>query len=136
VRLLLDTHILIWWLSRNSKLPAEYRNHLDEASTDAPLWIADISLWEIALLHRLGRIEFDLPLLDWLERATAPPLVRRVGIDPRIAATVAELPDTVPRDPADRIIVATAKVLKAKLMTLDGKIRSAGVVDIFGATVR
>jgi PIN domain nuclease of toxin-antitoxin system len=44
-----------------------------------PLLVSEITLWEIATLHSLGRIELRLPLRDWLEKATAPPLVRRVG---------------------------------------------------------
>jgi PIN domain nuclease of toxin-antitoxin system len=130
VRYLLDTHVLIWWLGRNQKLPDRYRQVIEQASAETPLWLADISLWEIATLHSLGRIELSMPLLEWLEAATAPPLIRRIGIDPRIAAAVAELPDSMPRDPADRLIVASAKVLKATLLTLDQKIRAAGVVAV------
>lgn len=130
MRYLLDTHVLIWWLGRNQKLPDRYRQVIEQASAETPLWLADISLWEIATLHSLGRIELSMPLLEWLEAATAPPLIRRIGIDPRIAAAVAELPDSMPRDPADRLIVASAKVLKATLLTLDQKIRAAGVVAV------
>lgn len=63
-----------------------------------------------------------------LEAATAPPLVRRVPISPPIAAEVANLPDEFPRDPADRIIVASSRVLGAALLTQDRKIVEAGVV--------
>jgi PIN domain nuclease of toxin-antitoxin system len=94
------------------------------------LWISNISLWEIATLNSLGRIDLDLPLRDWLERATAPPLVRRAGITPAIAAEVAALPDTFHRDPADRIIVSTARVMGATLLTRDQRIRDAGIVQV------
>jgi PIN domain nuclease of toxin-antitoxin system len=98
------------------------------ASAERPLWISDITLWEIATLFRLGRIRLDLPLRDWLESAAAPPLVRRIGISPAIAAEVAVLPDDFPRDPADRIIVSTARTLGATLLTQDERILEANLV--------
>ena len=97
-----------------------------------PLLLSDISLWEIATLFNLGRISLDLPLREWLERAVAPPLVRMVGISPAIAAALAALPETFHRDPADRIIVASAQVTGATLMTRDSRIIDAGIVATFG----
>lgn len=128
MKLLLDTHVLLWWLGDAGRLPAAIRGALDEASPDSPLWVSDITLWEIATLESLGRIELGLPLRDWLERATAPPLVRRLGITPAVAAEVATLPDDFHRDPADRVLVASARVLGATLATADRRIVSAGVV--------
>ena len=53
---------------------------LNAADGDSPLRVSDISLWEIATLHSLGRVQFTIPLREWLEKAVAPPLVRRHGI--------------------------------------------------------
>jgi PIN domain nuclease of toxin-antitoxin system len=92
------------------------------------LHIADITLWEVATLVELGRIRLALPLRDWLDQATAPPLVRRVEISTAVAAEVAVLPTTFHRDPADRIIVATTKVLGGTLLTSDGRIIEAKLV--------
>jgi PIN domain nuclease of toxin-antitoxin system len=130
VKLLLDTHVLLWWLTREPKLPTAYRAALEAADAEHPLWLSEISLWEIATLKSLGRIELKLPLQDWLEKASAPPLVQRVGISPAIAAAVAALPDSFHRDPADRIIVATAQVLGATLLSCDQAIRGSGLVAI------
>jgi PIN domain nuclease of toxin-antitoxin system len=66
-----------------------------------------------------------------LERAAAPPLVRVVGISAAIAAAVAALPETFHRDPADRIIVASAQVTGATLMTRDRRIIESGIVATF-----
>ena len=66
------------------------------------------------------------------EAATAPPLVERVPLTRAIAAGVAALPDTFHRDPADRIIVATAQVLGATLLTLDRRIAASGIVPVLG----
>ena len=130
MRYFLDTHILLWWLGEDPRLPEEYRDLLAAADAEKPLWISEISLWEVATLHSLGRIDLRLPLRDWLEKASAPPLVRRLGISPAIAAEVASLPDTFHRDPADRIIVASARVLGAALLTRDRRIANAGIVEV------
>jgi PIN domain nuclease of toxin-antitoxin system len=76
----------------------------------------------------LGRIKLHLPLRDWLEQATAPPLVARLAITPAVAAGVAALPDSFHRDPADRILVATARVFGATLLTQDRRIIEAELV--------
>lgn len=128
MKALLDTHILLWWLGEDPRLSPEQRQVLEQADATSPLWVADITLWEIATLFSLGRIKLHLPLREWLEQATAPPLVQRVPITPAVAAQVAALPDSFHRDPADRIIVATARVLGATLVTRDRRIVEAGLV--------
>ena len=82
-------------------------------------------------LHALDRIRLRIPLREWLDRAVAPPLVRRYGISPAISAELATLPDSFQRDPADRILVATARVLGAcaTLLTQDRRIVDAALVD-------
>ncbi len=127
---LLDTHVLLWWLCQDPRLPESYIEVLEKADAENPLWLSEISLWEIATLYSLGRVELRLPLREWLEKATAPPLVRRVGISPTIAAEVAALPDSFHRDPADRIIVATARVQGATLLTRDRAILEAKIVPV------
>lgn len=129
MKALLDTHILIWWLQGDGPLSSAQRRVLDAANADAPLRVSDISLWEIATLHSLGRIRLALPPREWLEKAVAPPLVRRHGISPAIAGEVASLPDSFHRDPADRIIVATARILGATLLTHDRHIVDSGLVE-------
>lgn len=128
MKALLDTHILLWWVNGDSRLSSRQRQILEQAGEDQPLWVSDISLWEIATLTSLKRIEMLIPLRDWLERATAPPLVQRMPISPAVAAEVAALPDDFHRDPADRIIVASARVLGATLLTQDHRIIKAELV--------
>ncbi|MGH9056725.1 MAG: type II toxin-antitoxin system VapC family toxin [Acidimicrobiales bacterium] len=128
MRLLLDTHVLVWWVAEDRRLSAAQRRALERVDRDNPVLVADISLWEIATLVELERLELDMSLRDWLERATAAPLVERVGITPAVAAEVAALPATFHRDPADRIIVATARVRGATVLTKDRRIVDARVV--------
>jgi PIN domain nuclease of toxin-antitoxin system len=128
MKALLDTHILVRWVSSPDELSPAQRHVLEAASDINPVMVSDISLWEIATLVSLGRLALDRPLREWLEQAASPPLVRRIGISPAVAAAVADLPDTFHRDPADRIIVASARILGAVLLTNDTRIRDAGIV--------
>ena len=127
---LLDTHVLLWWLEDGRRLSTAQARVLDAASPESPLLLSEISLWEVAMLYNRGRIELTLPLRDWLERAAAPPLVVRQGISPAIAAEVAGLPESFHRDPADRILVATARILGATLLTQDRRILEANLAEV------
>lgn len=128
MKALLDTHILLWWLDRSSRLSRRQLRVIRSAREDQPLWVSDISLWEIANLSRLGRLRLQVPVREFLESAVAPPLVQCIRITAAVAAEVASLPDTFTRDPADRIIVASARVLGATLLTHDQRIVDAGLV--------
>ena len=129
MKALLDTHVLIWWLNDRKRLSLGQREVVGSVRPEEPLLVSDISLWEVATLHGLGRIRLALPLREWLDKAVAPPLVQRHGISPAIAAEVAALPDSFHRDPADRILVATARVLGATLLTQDRRIVVAALAD-------
>ena len=127
VMALLDTHILIWWFDQRGRLSRAQRDVLAAADASSPLVVSDISIWEVATLWSLGRIQLAVPLREWLEKAVAPPLVRRQGISPAVAAELAVLPASFHRDPADRILVATARVMGATLLTQDRRIVDSGL---------
>lgn len=129
MRALLDTHVLIWWLNDRSRLSSAQQGVVESVGPETPLLVSDISLWEVATLYGLGRIRLSVPLRVWLDKAAAPPLVRRHGISPAIAAELGALPDWFHRDPADRILVATARVLGATLLTRDHRIVDAALAD-------
>lgn len=130
MRSVLDTHILIYWVSQPEQLTPSQRHVMQTIAPDNPAILADISLWEIAMLAADGRITLQLPLREWITRAVAPPLVRVAEITSNIAADVADLSDWDHRDPADRLIVATARVYGARLLTNDERIRSSGLVEV------
>ena len=72
MKALLDTHILLWWFEGGKRLSNPQRKVIAEAHRQSPLCVSEISLWEIATLFQLGRIQLHLPLRDWLDQATAP----------------------------------------------------------------
>jgi len=119
---LLDTHILLWWFEQPKRLSHSQRRVLHKAGDSASLGVSDVTMWEIALLLERGRIGLALPLDEWLARATAAPLVERCGMSPAVAREMVSLPTTRDWDPADRILVATARVLGVPLVTSDARI--------------
>ena len=125
---LLDTHVLLKWVWQDPSLKKQHQEITASLSAENPGVISDISLWEIATLYSLSRITLELPLRDFLERVSAPPLVRRIGITTAIATEVAALPDSFHRDPADRLIVASARVLGTTLLTQDKRIIDSEIV--------
>jgi PIN domain nuclease of toxin-antitoxin system len=132
VTVLLDTHVWWWWITGERRLSTAQQRRLAKVTPQSPALVSDISLWEVATLFSLGRIELDIPLREWLEGASAEPLVRRCGISPAVAAEVAVLPDSFHRDPADRILVATARIQGATLLTQDERIIRSGLVATVG----
>lgn len=127
---LLDTHVLIWWFEKPKRLTTAQRRVLAKADSNRPVGVADITLLEIALLVELGRVKFTLPIDEWLARATAAPIVERCGITPAIAREVIDLAATRDWDPADRVIVATARVQGVPLVTSDSRIIDADLVEV------
>jgi PIN domain nuclease of toxin-antitoxin system len=128
VKALLDTHVLVEWIQDAQSLSAAHRSVIEAASADQPLFVSDISLWEVATLVRVGRLRPRVPLRDWLEAAVAPPLVQRMPISPAVAAEMAALPTSLHRDPADLLLIASARVAGATLLTRDRRIIASGVV--------
>lgn len=130
MRILLDTHMLVYWVSDHTRLSPAQQHAVQSVSPESAAFVADISLWEIAMLVGAGRLQLDIRLQDWLARATSPPLVRIAEITPQIAAAVMELRDWENRDPADRLIVATAMVHGCRLLTNDKVIRESNLVSV------
>ena len=120
--LLLDTHVWLWLVAGSSELSIEARNMIDRAVAGGSLRIAAISLREIALLASRGRIVLGKSIGLWLEEALADPDPVIDPLGPQIAIESHALPNAFHRDPADRLIVATARVTNATLMTCDRRI--------------
>ena len=130
MRIVLDTHILVYWCVEPERLSAPQQHAIRTIHSDNPAIVADISLWEISALQSAGRLLLDIPLLQWLSKAMAPPLVRVAEMTSNVADEVARIDGWKNRDPAERLIVATARVFGASLLTNDSMIRSAGLVTV------
>jgi PIN domain nuclease of toxin-antitoxin system len=118
--IVLDTHILIWWVNQSDWLRAGTVERI-ETESDA-VAVSAISLWEIAKLVQGGRLQLSMPVEDWIEQALAYPKVVVVPLSPDIVVDSTRLPPPFHKDPADELIVASARVLACPLITYDGKI--------------
>lgn len=127
----LDTHVWIWWMLGDLRLKAAERDALDGLPADQRPVLCSISLWEFGTLVDLGRVEIDIGIEAWLQVAASPATVRIQSITPRIMAEMNRLPARFQRDPADRLIVATARALKLPLATHDRMIRKSRLVPLW-----
>jgi len=124
---MLDTHIWVWWMHGDPRLSRAIIDELDALPPNNRPIISDISLWEVATLVSLGRLELDKTIDAWFQIAAHRKTVKVWPITGRIAAEVSRLPATFHRDPADRLIVATSRVLGAALITQDERIANSGL---------
>ncbi len=118
---LLDTHIWVRWFQMDPSLPAACQDYLREHLSEG-FYVSLISCWEVAKLVQIGRLNLPLPTLKWIRGALLRPGVELVELTPEIAVEATQLPKPFHRDPADEIIVATARVRNVPLLTLDRKI--------------
>ncbi|MEA3308893.1 MAG: type II toxin-antitoxin system VapC family toxin [Chloroflexota bacterium] len=119
--IILDTHIWIWWVHNTEQLSNSQKETI-AANELAEIGISAISLWEIAKLVEYGRLELPCSIDAWFEKAISYPGIRIIGITPEIAIESTQLPGKFHRDPADQIIVATARISDCSLVTSDSKI--------------
>ena len=119
--IVLDTHIWVWWADGGGQLPADYATFL-QSEASGGLGVSAISCWEVAKLVELGRLTLTLAVEQWLARALRPPVVL-LPLSPEVAVEATRLPDAFHRDPADQLIVATARFYNCPLVTTDRLIR-------------
>ena len=118
--LLLDTHVVIWLTEGDLQLGTRAKEALRQAYREERALISAITPWEIALLVRKGRLRLGRDVLEWVHSALAVPGVQLAALEPEIAVDSTRLPWEAHGDPADRILVATARHLGATLVTADG----------------
>jgi PIN domain nuclease of toxin-antitoxin system len=125
--LLLDTHIWLWYAEGvTERLRSASIKTLDEARTNDGLCVSAISVWEIGMHSVKGRIQLSVPLRDWIDRALAAPGIRFVPLNAAAAAESTLLPGEPRGDPADRFLMATARVEDLVLATRDRQILNYG----------
>jgi PIN domain nuclease of toxin-antitoxin system len=119
-QLLLDTHVLIWLMFADSKLGEEALAAIRRACAEDRAYVSAISPWEIGVLVSKKRIDLFRDVLVWIRDALSLPGIKLAPLVPEIAVDSTRLPWEAHGDPADRILVATARHLGATLVTADG----------------
>ncbi len=121
--IVLDTHIWVWWVHDDARLTAMQRKWLAENEAHG-LGVSVISCWEIAKLIEHKRLVLPCPVVDWFAQALAYPGIRLLDLTLHIALESTQLPGSFHRDPADQLIVATARIHDCSLLTADAKLLS------------
>lgn len=119
--IILDTHIWIWWVHGDSRLTISQAEVIT-AHEEADIGVSAISCWEIAKLVEYGRLTLPCSLESWFEQALSYPGIRLLPLTPKIVIESTRLPGDFHRDPADQMIVATARIFDCPLVTSDRKI--------------
>jgi PIN domain nuclease of toxin-antitoxin system len=117
--LLVDTHTLIWMVEEAPRLGAKTAEALNRAGRENRIAVSAITPWEIGILVSKRRLQLGTDVMEWIRAALAKPGVRLVPLEPEIAVASTRLPFEMHADPADRILVATARHLGATLVTAD-----------------
>ena len=126
--ILVDTHIVVWLAFDQDQISRKARTTIDNARKNADgLAISDITLWELATLASKGRIRLDISIESFLQEVESRFVI--LPINGRACARAMGLPASYPKDPADRIIGATALVEGLFLLTADREIRRSRAVQ-------
>ena len=124
MRFLLDTHVWIWWNMHPQKLSERVRSLISEKNKYEVLLLSVISPWEFAKLLEKRRLAISCDPEEWIRQALEMPKLRLVPLSPVVAYRSTILPQPFHDDPADQIIVATAREENATIITSDERIRS------------
>lgn len=115
--IVLDSHIWFWWINLEHHRMSS--TMLAEIENSSQVGVSPVSCYELALAHRRGRLALPLPIRDWFALALTGSDIELLPLTPTIAARAIELSE-IHRDPFDRIIIATALELDARLASVDG----------------
>jgi PIN domain nuclease of toxin-antitoxin system len=121
---LLDTHAWVWWVTEDRRLPAAPRRAIDRASSRGALALSLISVWEVAKKVEKAQLVLDRPVEHWIDAASVRPGLQLLELTRPILLASCRLPGPFHGDPADQIIVATARDREAVIVTKDERIRS------------
>lgn len=122
--IVLDTHTLVWWVSDDPLLSKSARTAIEREQPDGDIVVSSISAWEIAMLVERGKLVLSMDVGSWLSTVAQIDAVHFLPVDVEVATKSVDLPGDFHKDPADRMIVATARKLAVPLVTKDDKIRA------------
>ena len=129
--ILLDTHVWLWWLTGSPQMRAGDCEALDRLAAHQLPFIAAISVWEAQMLVSRRRLIPNEPFDQWIRRMTAPDTVRILPLDADVVVSLHSLPASFHGDPADRLIVATARAHSLPLATGDSAIRRSRLTRLW-----
>lgn len=129
--IVIDTHVWLWWMNDDAKLKAAIRDRIDN---ETDVRVSAISLFELATAASLNRVTLNPSPREWLAAAQAPKQIRIEPLTDSVCLESTSLPGSFHRDPADRLIVALARLLNAELITADGKILAYEHVQAIAAS--
>jgi PIN domain nuclease of toxin-antitoxin system len=127
--IVLDTHALVWWLMQSPRLSARARRAIRRAIRPGAIVVSAASIFEVATVVRRGRLQLGTTVDQWLDAAKSLPELRIEPVTEPIARRAGSLAESFHGDPVDRIIVATAMQLQAKLLTADDRLRKSRLVE-------
>jgi len=123
--IMLDTHVLLWWVNDAGLLSADAKKAINSTlSEGGEIIISAISAWEVAMLIDKERLALSMEVESWFDEVSQIEGVRFVAVDNEVGIKSTALPGNFHKDPADRMIVATARMLAVPLVTADEKIRN------------
>lgn len=131
--ILLDTHALVWSVEERPRLGPGAKRSINAAARLNQLAVSAITPWEVALLVSKGRLNLSTDAMVWVRDALSRPGISLVPLEPEIAVASTRLPFDMHPDPADRILVATARHLGATLVTADKLLLDLGKKGRFSA---
>ncbi|GMR21537.1 MAG: type II toxin-antitoxin system VapC family toxin [Gammaproteobacteria bacterium] len=121
--IVLDTHVLIWWVNGCEKLSSKAKRLVNRhRKEERGILVSSISAWEIAVLIGKGRLILSMDVASWLQETAKIPALNFIPIDNEVAVKSTQLPGTFHKDPADRMIVSLARHFSVPLITADKKI--------------
>ncbi len=124
---LLDTHTLLWYAEAGGKpLGAQVLESLEAARTSRSMFFSSITVWEIGMLVAKRRLNLSQPVDEWLRRVITLTGIRELSLDMASALESTRLPPECHGDPADRFLIASARIHDMQLATADAKILAYG----------
>ncbi len=120
--IILDTHVLVWLVHGSPRIGATAKRLIDRAGLKNEIFVSAITPIEIGMLVAKSRLSLSKDVLDWVNEALAQPGISLLPMLPEIAVASTRLPGSPHGDPADKVIVASARHLGAPLVTADRKI--------------
>jgi PIN domain nuclease of toxin-antitoxin system len=124
MRILLDTHVFLWLISGDMRMPATFRNAILDPSNDVLLSTA--SVWEAVIKHSLGKLPLPAPPAEYLPRQREAHQIASLSIDEPALVFLATLPP-IHRDPFDRIMIAQTLQHGLTLASVDPEVRTYGI---------